>query len=412
MANFECKVVKIDAKENHPNADRLTLYKIGGYTCISNKLEDGSDRYNVGDLVVYIPENALLPDWLLKTMGFWNYEKDCGIFSGKNGNRVKPLKLRGIFSCGLIYPTQTIKEHDEGLSEDVVVSHGYTKDTKFVFAEGESYTRYIPAIESENVAEFLGITKYEQPIPASMAGEVFNCGKIFKSYDVEPIQKYPNVLIEGEEVVMESKIHGTNCRYLFSVNQFHSETFGKNNDIYISSKGLGDKGLAFKNNENNKNNCYIKTFFQNNIEEKVKNSSLYKDCMKENKPITLLGEVYGDGIQDLTYGLKNKNIDFVLFDVYIGDTLNGRFLNYDELKSFSDEINLKMVDILYRGPFSFEKVNEYTDGFDTFGSNPKQIREGIVIKPLNERFNDEIGRVMVKSVSQAYKLRKNGSEYN
>ena len=59
-----------------------------------------------------------------------------------------------------------------------------------------------------------------------------------------------------------------------------------------------------------------------------------------------------------------------------------------------------------------EKVKEYTDGFDTIGTNPKQIREGIVIKPLNERWDDEIGRVMVKSVSEVYKLRKNGTELN
>ena len=71
MANFEVKVVKIDSKENHPNADRLTIYKIGGYTCISNKLVDGSDRYNVGDLVVYIPSDSILPEALLKKMEFW-----------------------------------------------------------------------------------------------------------------------------------------------------------------------------------------------------------------------------------------------------------------------------------------------------------------------------------------------------
>ena len=165
MANFECKVVKIDAKENHPNADRLTLYKIGGYTCISNKLEDGSDRYNVGDLVVYIPENAVLPEWLLKRMNFWDFEKNCGTLAGKDGNRVKPLKLRGIFSCGLIYPGETIKEYDEGFSEDVVVAHGYNKDDKFIFAEGDSYTRYVPLVEGCDMKDFLNITKYEPPIP-------------------------------------------------------------------------------------------------------------------------------------------------------------------------------------------------------------------------------------------------------
>ena len=75
MANFEVNVCKIDSKEKHPNADKLTIYHIGGYTCISNKLEDGSDRYNEGDLVVYIPSDSLLPDWLLMKMGFWDFEK-------------------------------------------------------------------------------------------------------------------------------------------------------------------------------------------------------------------------------------------------------------------------------------------------------------------------------------------------
>ena len=110
MANFEVKVVKIDSKENHPNADRLTIYKIGGYTCISNKLEDGSDRYNVGDLVVYIPSDSVLPEALLKKMEFWDEEKGKGVLAGSLGNRVKPLKLRGIFSEGVLYPVHCTYE--------------------------------------------------------------------------------------------------------------------------------------------------------------------------------------------------------------------------------------------------------------------------------------------------------------
>lgn len=85
MANFECKVVKIEKKANHPNADRLTIYNIGGYNCISNKLPDGSDRYNVGDLVVYIPENALLPEWLLKKMDFGMKKRTVECLQAKKG---------------------------------------------------------------------------------------------------------------------------------------------------------------------------------------------------------------------------------------------------------------------------------------------------------------------------------------
>ena len=56
---------------------------------------------------------------------------------------------------------------------------------------------------------------------------------------------------------------------------------------------------------------------------------------------------------------------------------------------------------------------ELTDGKTTYGKNKDQIREGVVIRPLNERFVDDLGRVMLKSVSQAYKLRKGETtEYN
>lgn len=209
MANFECKVVKIDKVENHPNADRLTLNYIGGYVCISNKLEDGSPRYKEGDLVIYIPENALLPKWMLQRLDMWDFENDKGRLNGKDGNKVKPLKLRGIYSEGILYPAETIKEHDEGLNSDLPEAYGYTKDTKFVFNEHSEYVQFIPAVEGDNVAEFLGITKYEPPIPVGMAGDVFNGGtEIVVKYDVEPIQKYMNAFVEGEMFEATEKLHG------------------------------------------------------------------------------------------------------------------------------------------------------------------------------------------------------------
>lgn len=408
MANFECKVVRIDSKENHPNADRLTLYHIGGYTCISNKLEDGSDRYNVGDLVVYIPENALLPEWLLKIMGFWDKEKHCGTLAGKDGNRVRPLKLRGIYSEGVLYPTETIKEHDEGLNPDLPEAYGYTKDTKFVFNEQSEYVRFTPSVEGDNLAEFLGITKYEPPIPANMGGDVFNGGtEIVVPFDVEPLQKYMDSFKDGEMVEFSEKLHGIQTRFTFAKNEINDEAFGKDHNVYISSKGLGDKGLFFKNNETNVNSYYVRAFKENDIEEKVVNSDLYK----ENDMITLYGETIG--MQDMKYGLANGQIGFRLFDVYVGKPRLGRFLNYEECKAFAKNIGVERVPSLYVGSFSMEKVKEYTDGKTTYGTNLNQIREGIVIRPLNERFEEGLGRVMLKSVSEAYKLRKGKTtEYN
>ena len=91
MAYFEVNVVKIDQIEDHPNADALELAVIGGYRAIV-KLGD----FKAGDLVVYIPEQSIVPQWLLERMGLE------GRLAGKDKNRVKAIKLRGVLSQGLV----------------------------------------------------------------------------------------------------------------------------------------------------------------------------------------------------------------------------------------------------------------------------------------------------------------------
>lgn len=110
MSSFSCPVVRVAEVLNHPNADRLSIVRLEGlgYTCISGKLEDGSPRYKAGDMVVYIPSASVLPEWLLRKMDFWNAETNKGTLAGSNGDRVKPLKLRGIFSEGVLYPVKKL----------------------------------------------------------------------------------------------------------------------------------------------------------------------------------------------------------------------------------------------------------------------------------------------------------------
>ena len=43
----------------------------------------------------------------------------------------------------------------------------------------------------------------------------------------------------------------------------------------------------------------------------------------------------------------------------------------------------------------------------------KQIREGVVIRPARERYSEELsGRLVLKSISDDYVLRKGGTEYH
>lgn len=391
MAAFEVKVVKIDSVESHPDADRLSIVKIGGYNCISAKLEDGSHRYAAGDLVVYIPEAAVLPEWMLKKMGFWKEEENKGTLSGSQGNRVKCVKLRGQISQGILYPT---------------VKHDMLE--KFCISTDLEGQRLL-VNEGDDVAAFLYIIKYEVPVPAHLAGEVAGANSEYAfHFDIDNIQKFDRVFESGEQVVVTEKLHGTFCALAYAPELNSPDFFdGK---FFAGSKGLLAKGLLLRNNEANANNIYHRFLISANADGSgtsmpeilTKISKFYDD-----QTIYILGEVFGKGIQDLTYELTAP--EYRVFDIYVGKPNQGRYLNDDELEYILRNVaNLKRVPVLYRGPFSMEKMTELRDGNSYSAGKPiNQIREGIVIKPVVERENRYCGRVALKFVSPNYLLRKN-----
>ena len=122
-------------------------------------------------------------------------------------------------------------------------------------------------------------------------------------------------------------------------------------------------------------------------------------------PVYLLGEVYGQGVQDLHYGMDKPG--FRLFDVYVGHPTQGRYMDVEEKVELSEKLGLEMVPNLYEGPFDWDKMTELRDGRDYSDSN---MKEGIVILPMKERRDDNIGRVQLKFVSPKYLMRKNGTE--
>lgn len=382
MASFETKVYRLEIEE-HPNADRLELAKIGDYRSIVLK-----GQFKDGDLGVYIPEASMVPDWLIRKLGLE------GKLAGKQHNRVKAVKLRGVLSQGLVLP--------------VIWKNGLPK---IDLDNEEEYFLYdfdgdIEAIKSRcigiDVARVLGITKYEPPIPVHMSGEVRNTfGKTLK-YDIENFKKYPDVLREGESVVFTEKVHGTWCCF-----GWHPEL----EDPIVTSKGLSERGLSFKLNERNKNNLYVQTLISTgdqdyaNVVDRIRSLGI-----GDGQPVYLLGEIYGRGIQDLQYGATKPQ--FRVFDIYLGEPEKGMYLENDVMVQVAGSLGLSTLPVLYRGPFYKEIMEEYTSGPEMISGTEANIREGIVIKPIQERNNLELGRVILKSVSESYLLRKGGTEYN
>jgi len=404
MSEFSVNVVKIDKVEDHPDADRLTVVTIGGYNCVANKKEDGTWRYQTGDMVVYIPENALMPEWLLKRMGFWNDERNKGMLSGSKGRRLKPIRLRGIFSEGILYP----------VTKDMTIE---CMDTVSEVSEGD------------DVAELLGIVKYEPQIPTQMAGKVK--GGLFGytvSYDIENYKKYSKTFEIGDRIVATEKLHGTffecgiiknppiDCRE----SMFHIRD---NIYTYVTSKGLGKQGIYQTSSEDNRENIYVKAYLEHihdRVPAIIARFKRLNGTYNRDWSLHIMGEVFGSGVQDLSYGLNAPS--FRLFDVFVRhrspkdkSIIKEGYLDFQHLVSWSNAFDVERVPVLYRGPFiNMDNLIQYRDGQTTITDN-SHIREGIVIrleKEVTDKRGLHRGRAQVKFINPDYLLRKNGSEYN
>ena len=122
---------------------------------------------------------------------------------------------------------------------------------------------------------------------------------------------------------------------------------------------------------------------------------------------SVLGETFGPGVQDLHYG---STVRFRIFAACTGYRGDHRFFGADELRSLAADLGAEMVPVLYRGPFSWEALEEHTSGKTAMDA--RNIREGLVVTPVVERDDMRLGRVALKSVSEAYLLRKGGTEFS
>lgn len=387
MSTFACKVTKIQAIEPIPGADAIELAVVGDYRSVIKK-----GQFKVGDMAVYIPEGSLVPHRVLEAMNL------VGKLSGSEKNRVKAIKLRGCLSQGLLYP---VTSNDDFPTHPMPYKIDLWTGTENNF---EADTWYVN--EGEDVAKDLGITKYEPPIPAYMSGEQYYAGtEVTVKFDIENYKAFPDVLQDGEEVVFTEKLHGTFCGVGFLPDKDAHEKHWENH-IVVFSKGLGAQGICFKPGPRSEGNVYLRALKKYDVFKKL------TDRLKHqiSEPLFVLGEVFGNGVQDLHYG--NNDIDFRVFAMVYGYRGNQRYFDRDEMNGWCAQLGFNTVPLLYRGPFSKEIMIEHTKGLETISGNKTHIREGIVIEPVIQREHPSLGRVVLKSVSEDYLLRKgNVTEY-
>ncbi|MGW0579088.1 RNA ligase (ATP) [Streptomyces sp. NPDC002920] len=340
---------------DHPNADALELAQVGLYRAVVAK-----GAYRTGEAALYIPEQAVLPLELVAELGL------TGRLAGSRSDRVRAVRLRGELSQGIVCRPEALADVDLARS----------------------------AAEGTDFAERLGIVKWVPPIPPTMNGEVESAPDLLPWVDIENIQRYPGVFEPGEPVVLTEKLHGTACLVTY---------VAREERVYVSSKGFGAKSLALREDPRN---LYWRAVRGHGV---AGTAARLAERLGARR-VGIFGEVYGAGVQDLTYGAdgRRETLGYAVFDV--SAEIDGEVRWLDAADVLDGE--LPLVPRLFEGPYDSELVLAIASGRETVSGRELHLREGVVIRPALERYSPVTGgRAIAKAVSGAYLTRKGGTEY-
>jgi RNA ligase (TIGR02306 family) len=371
MAELKVEVCKIGAIKDHPNADKLELAYIGGENGWQSCVQIGIHK--VGDKVVYIPVDSILPMDVEKIL----FGEDSKITLKKS--RVRSIKIRGAMSQGMMVSLENL---------------GIVPNTKV----------------GTDVAKKLGIEKYTPPVkgqPSQMqATKHRHKNPNFRKYtEINHFKYYSNAL-DDLDIVVTEKIHGTNFRSghvkfnAYNIWNKFLHTIGKSFNKWQYEFAYGSHNVQLTNK--GKRN---KTFYGKNVYYKIAEQYDLKNILKNGEVI--YAEIYGSGIQKgYTYGCKDNEHRMAVMDVMI----DGKYLDYLDAVRFCDYRNLPIVPELYFGKYDYEIVNKFANSKHSFLDPKTKPIEGIVIKPVIDT-KGYMGRMIFKWIGDKYWLNKGNTDW-
>jgi RNA ligase (TIGR02306 family) len=315
------KITKLTPIEG---ADKIELATIDGWNVIVAK----DVGHKVGDQVVYCEVDSFLPikpefEFLRKS----SYRK---LADGSEGFRLKTMKMRGVVSQGLILPMSVL-------------------GGAVGFADGMEVTK------------MLGITKWDPPLPANLAGKVKGYFPSFiPKTDEERIQNFKEEYedMKNHEFYVTEKLDGSSATFYFYEGRF----------------GVCSRNLELAETDDN---SFWKVAREMELEDRLR--------MTGNDGIAIQGELIGEGIQKNPYGLKGQTVRFFsAFDINTQSKIN--FHRFEEL--ITETLQLQTVPILHRYlnlPDTIEQVIAGADGASLL--NNKTAREGLVYRTFDRKYS-------------------------
>lgn len=359
---FKCPITTILRLEKHPNADRLELAFCYGFQVIVQK-----DKYKVGDKILYVPIDSLLPQWLEDKL----FPPDSKITI--KHHRIRQIRIRKIASQGMIVNLDDIAEK---------VNPEYLQ-------------------LEQDVSTILGITKYEPPSFKEKGPRIstprnkpLENHRFHKYGGIDNIKWYPT-LFDGQEVIIQEKLHGSNCRASYAKSQANTlwkkilKFFGRlpayeycwgSNNVQLQHRP-GDRG-----------------FYGEDVYGSVLRKVDAFSKLKQGE--TIYGELIGPGIQK-GYEYGHKEHHFVLFDVKVEkEDGTQEYLDPEEVEAYAKERGFDFVPVLYRGIFNMEFAKQLATGNSAYYPAEK-VKEGCVVK-IRTGYGQNGSKQALKMINEKY----------
>jgi RNA ligase (TIGR02306 family) len=351
---------KIDQILPIEGADAIVLVKIDGWQCVAKK-----EEFKVGDLCVYFEIDSFLP---LRPQYEHIRVRAYKKMGEHEGIRIKTIKLRGQLSQGLALPVSMF--FDDFVDSD--------------YDEGQELGEFF--FLGNDITEFLGVQKYEPPVPTQLAGQVKgNFPSFIKKTDQERCQNLVrDIFVDNKDSRYEvtMKMDGTS---------FTAYTLN-------GQAGVCGRNWELKTDDpKNEYNSLVRMFID---------SELGKVMLTFDRNFAIQGELMGPGIQKNRESLASHKL--YVFDIF--NIMTGEYLTPENRHTVMEELWNRGVnrDMVLHVPVIHENVSLDTLGLDTidkllaYSDGPSinhPVREGFVYKRLDGKFS-------FKAISNKYLLKE------
>ena len=331
-------------------ADSIVRVTVDGWHCVALKSE-----FNIGDLCVYFEIDSWIPRMPQVEQ---LYARASKTLNGKEGVRIKTIRLKGQISQGLALPISKFIELFDGSK----------------FDEGQELTEYFCV--GNDVSDLIGVVKYEPPVPVELGGQVEGRFPLFLSKtDQERAQNIPyRIFNENKDTEYEitMKLDGTSFT-------------GFNN---CADQGVCSRNWQIKINEYNANNTYVKIFTESNMDTAL---TAY------GKNIAIQAELMGPSIQ----GNREKLLSHTLFVFDIFDIDTQMYVLPNERRAILDDLyklgmckdRVQHVPIFSNGASLSDLGITTIDELLLDADGPSlshKVREGKVYKSMNSQFSFKV----------------------